>query len=75
LSPLTVRKKNLAQTGWKGDKNKIGVSAFALKSADFGGRLTPSDQRAWGVFVVTKTHLASGKITLFYELLKECILG
>jgi hypothetical protein len=43
----------------KGDKNKIPVSNAALRSADFGGRTTPSDQGAWGVFVTTKTHLAT----------------
>jgi hypothetical protein len=53
----------------KGDKNKMAVSASALRSADYGGR------HAWGVFVYTKTHLAFGKITRFYELLHRCILG
>jgi len=42
----------------KGDKNKMAVSASALRSADYGGRPTPSGRRAWGVFVMTKTHLA-----------------
>jgi hypothetical protein len=59
----------------KGDKNKMAVSASALRSADYGGRPTPSDQCAWGVFVYTKTHLAFEKITRFYELLHPCILG
>jgi len=59
----------------KGDKNKIALSAYTLGSADCGDRPTPSDQRAWGVFVYTKTHLAFEKITPFYELLHQCILG
>jgi hypothetical protein len=59
----------------KGDKNKMAVSASALRSADYGGRPTPSGRRAWRVFVMTKTHLAFGKITRFYELLHRCILG
>jgi hypothetical protein len=59
----------------KGDKNKMAVSALALRSADYGGRTTPSGRHAWGVFVYTKTHLAFGKITRFYGLLHRCILG
>jgi hypothetical protein len=59
----------------KGDKNKIAVSAFAPRSADYEGRATPSGRHDWGVFVYTKTHLAFRKITWFYELLHRCILG
>jgi hypothetical protein len=59
----------------KGDKNKMAVSASALRSDDYGDRATPSGRHAWGVFVDTKTHLAFEKITPFYELLHQCILG
>jgi hypothetical protein len=59
----------------KGDKNRMAVSASSLRSVDYGGRLTSSGRRAWRVFVMTKTHLAFGKITPFYELLHQCILG
>jgi hypothetical protein len=59
----------------RGDKNKIVVLAFAFRSDDYGDRATPSGRHAWGVFVYTKTHLAFGKIGLFYELLHRCILG
>ncbi len=59
----------------KGDKNKIVVLAFALRSDDCGDRATPSGRHAWGVFVYTKTHLAFGKIIRFYGLLHQCILG
>jgi hypothetical protein len=59
----------------KGDKNKIAVSASALRSDDYGDRATPSDQHAWGVFVYTKTHLASEKYVLFLAMLHACILG
>jgi len=53
----------------KGDKNKMAVSVLAIRSADCGGPSTPNGWHAWGVFVMTKTHLAFGKITQFYELL------
>jgi hypothetical protein len=59
----------------KGDKNKMAVSASALRSADYGGRPTPSGRRAWGVFVYTKTHLAFEKCVLFLAMLHRCILG
>jgi putative exporter of polyketide antibiotics len=59
----------------KGDKNKMAISALALRSADYGGRATPSGRHAWGVFVMTKTHLAFGKITRFYQQLHQRILG
>jgi hypothetical protein len=61
----------------KGDKNKMALLAFAFRSDDYGDRATPSGRHAWGVFVMTKTHLALalGKITRFYGLLHQCILG
>jgi hypothetical protein len=59
----------------KGDKNKIVVTALALRLADHGGRPTPSCRHAWGVFVYTKTHLAFEKWVLFLAMLHRCILG
>jgi hypothetical protein len=58
-APLTARGEGNRIESGKGDKNKIPVSNGVLRSADFGGRAAPSDLCAWGVFVVTKTHLAT----------------
>jgi hypothetical protein len=68
-APLTVRGRAIRVKRGKGDKNKIVVSSYTLRSADCGDRATPNGRHAWGVFVYTKTHLAFGKMTRFYELL------
>jgi hypothetical protein len=59
----------------KGDKNKMAVSALALRSADYEGRETPSGRYAWGVFMAIKTHLATLKLPPLSESLHPCILG
>jgi len=56
----------------RGDKNKIEVSNYILKSTDFGGRETPSDQGA-GEVIVRQKHIYLESFSLFPSKLIEFV--